>query len=75
MLLNAADNTPAKRLLANREYFLVPNGMVEALVFEAAEAGVVVVEEVGPASEDEDTNIGVTFGGEGVTFGGQGVTW
>ena len=71
-----ASNTPGKRLLANHEYFLVPNGMVEALVFEAAAAGLVVIEEVGPASASESNDgSGVTFGGEGVTFGGQGVTW
>jgi hypothetical protein len=75
MFLNAADNVPAKRLLANREYFLVPNGMIESLIFDAKEAGVVVVEVIGPSSADEEINAGVTFGGEGVTFGGQGVTW
>lgn len=76
MFLGDAANTPGKRLLANHEYFLVPNGMVEALVFDAAAAGTVVVEEVGPASESASNDgAGVTFGGEGVTFGGQGVTW
>jgi hypothetical protein len=76
MFLGDAANTPGKRLLANHEYFLVPNGMVEALVFEAAAAGSVVIEEVGPASASESNDgAGVTFGGEGVTFGGQGVTW
>jgi hypothetical protein len=76
MFMGDAVNTPGKRLLANHEYFLVPNGMVEALVFEAAAAGSVVIEEVGPASASESNDgSGVTFGGEGVTFGGQGVTW
>lgn len=76
MFLGNAANTPGKRLLANHEYFLVPNGMVEALVFDAAAAGSVVIEEVGPASiHDSNDGAGVTFGGEGVTFGGQGVTW
>jgi hypothetical protein len=76
MFLGDAANTPGKRLLANHEYFLVPNGLVEALVFDAAVAGAVVVEEVGPASASESNDgTGVTFGGEGVTFGGQGVTW
>lgn len=76
MFLGDASNTPGKRLLANHEYFLVPNGMVEALVFAATAAGTVVVEEVGPASANSgNEGEGVTFGGEGVTFGGQGVTW
>ena len=76
MFLGDASNTPGKRLLADHEYFLVPNGMVESLVFAATAAGTVVVEEVGPASANSgNEGEGVTFGGEGVTFGGQGVTW
>lgn len=75
MFIGAAANTPGKRLLANREYFLVPNGLIEALVFTAGAAGTVIVEEVGPGSADESDGDTVVFGGEGVTFGGQGVTW
>ena len=76
MFIGDATNAPGKRLLANHEYYLTPNAMVEALVFEAAAAGTVVVEEVGPASAAESNDgAGVTFGGEGVTFGGAGVSW
>lgn len=76
MLFNDASNVPAKRLLANKEYFLVPNGTIKKLVFDSVGAGDMVIEEVGPKSAElagEGEN--VTFGGEGVTFGGQGVTW
>jgi len=76
MFINSIDNSPGKRLLANHEYFLVPGGLIEALVFDSATAGTVIVEEVGPAGADQaDDGQGVTFGGEGVTFGGQGVSW
>lgn len=69
-------NTPGKRLLKDHDYFLVPNGLVEALVFGADIAGKVLVEEVGPLATDISLDgDSVLFGGEGVTFAGRGISW
>ncbi len=75
MHINRADNDPPKKLLAGKEYFLIPNGMVDGLVFDHQSDGSVTVEEVGPLTEESSSGGGVTFGGNSVTFGGEGVDW
>lgn len=75
MYMGAATNTPGKRLLADREYWLEPNGLIDALVFTAGAAGSVVVEEVGRPDAAVPGETEVAFGGMGVTFGGKGVVW
>jgi len=76
MHINVASNDPPKRLLAGKEYFLVPNGKIDGLVFDHQADGTVIVEEVGPkTAEASGAGGSVIFGGVGVTFGGEGVTW
>lgn len=76
MHLNTAVDSHGKRLLAGREYFLMPHGMVESLVFDALGAGTVTVEEIGPVSEfQENDGYTVQWGGENLIFAGQAMLW